>query len=505
MARSKKFYTILILFTAVSLVVVSQCLFSSPMKEAQGDTVQKAQENKSYPGTEKKVPENSQQIYYSFSSVAKKVLPVVVEINTLEVVEQTIPNFSSPFDFFFRNQPYQQGEQNEQKREYKRPGLGSGVIVRQEGKKIYVLTNSHVAGNANEIKVKLNDGREFEAKKIGNDPRTDLALVMFETPEKVPVAVLGDSGDLEVGDIVLAVGNPFGFESTVTMGIVSALGRQGMQDTQIAGFTDYIQTDASINPGNSGGALVNLKGEIVGINTWIASQSGGSVGVGFAIPINNSKKAINDFISSGQVVYGWLGVSIGDADDQSSPGLRGSLGLGKAKGALVLNLFKKSPADKSGLMPGDFITRVDKENIENSSHLTKVVGTLPPGAVSVFTLIRDKKEITVNVKIEKRADESEIQKNRDLWPGIITATLTDEIKKELKTEASVKGVVIISVIQDSSAAVAGIKPGDIIEEVNDTPVTDIGSFYSALNRQGSNKKIFQINRQGSSVMIGIVK
>ena len=168
------------------------------------------------------------------------------------------PGFSSPFDFFFGNPRNNNGEGGE-KREYKRPGLGSGVIVKKEGKNVFVLTNNHVAGDADEIKVKLNDGREYDAKRIGNDPRTDLALIKFETKEDIPVAKLGYSDQLEVGDIVLAVGNPFGFESTVTMGIVSALGRETMSGSNISGFTDYIQTDASINPGNSGGALVNLK------------------------------------------------------------------------------------------------------------------------------------------------------------------------------------------------------------------------------------------------------
>ncbi|MDX9802101.1 MAG: Do family serine endopeptidase [Spirochaetia bacterium] len=504
MINNKKTKGILILFTVLFLLLFSQCIFSSPSKEAE-KPLQSSADAPQMGG--RIAPDSADQVFYSFSGVAQKVLPVVVEINTVEVVEQTIPNFSNPFDFFFRNQPNQPGQQNPpgQKREYSRPGLGSGVIVKHDGKKVYVLTNNHVAGNANEIKVKLNDGREFDAKIIGNDPRTDLALIMFETSEKVPVAVLGNSDDLFVGDIVLAVGNPFGFESTVTMGIISALGRKSMANSQISGFTDYIQTDASINPGNSGGALVNMKGEIVGINTWIASQSGGSVGVGFAIPINNSKKAIEDFISTGSVVYGWLGVSIGDLSDPSSDDMRKSLGLESKKGAIVFNLFKKSPADKSGLMPGDFITEVDNVKIDSSSHLTQIVGRLSPGQTSVFKLVRDKKEITVNVKIEKRADESEIQKNRDLWPGLIVTTLSDDIRKELKTESSVKGVVIVSVIEDSSAAIAGIKPGDIIEEINEIPVTDIGSFYSVLNKQGSSRKIFQINRQGSSIMIGLLK
>ena len=452
---------------------------------------------------EKTVPDSKEQIYYSFSGVAKKVLPVVVEINTVEVIEQTVPSFSSPFDFFFGNP----GRNNEggEKREYKRPGLGSGVIVKKDGKNIYVLTNNHVAGEADEIKVKLHDGREYDAKRIGNDPRTDLALIKFETGENIPVAKLGNSGHLEVGDIVLAVGNPFGFESTVTMGIVSALGRETMDNSSIAGFTDYIQTDASINPGNSGGALVNLKGEIVGINTWIASQSGGSVGVGFAIPINNAKKAIEDFISTGKVVYGWLGVSIGDADEKMYPDIRKTLALGDKKGALVHNVFKKSPADKSGLMPGDFITAVDSKPISDSTHLTKIVGKLHPGDKSVFKLIRNKKEISVNVKIEKRAEESEIQKNRDLWPGLIVTTLTDDIRKELNLEKDVNGVVIASVVGDSSAAIAGFKPGDVIEEINDIKTVSIGDFYNALNSGISRKKIFQITRQGSSIVLGLVK
>jgi len=487
MVKSKKFSGVILLFIAVSLVIFSQTLFSSPSKE----TPQNNSENRV-----KTVPDTREQVFYSFSSVAKEALPVVVQINT--VIEQIIPAFRNPFDFFFGNEAPKQGEQ---KRE--QPGLGSGVIVKQDGNKVYVLTNNHVAEKAKEIKVKLNDGKEFDAKIIGNDSRTDLALVMFETKEKVPVAILGDSDDLEVGDIVLAVGSPYGFESTVTMGIISALGRHALKG--IAGFTDYIQTDASINPGNSGGALINMKGEIVGINTWIASASGGSVGVGFAIPINNSKKAINEFITTGRITYGWLGVSIGDLSSSTANDLRKSLGLENKKGAMVFNLFKNSPAFKSGLLPGDYIIKIDNDDIENADQLTKIVGRLSPGSNPLFRIIRDKKEMTLNVKIEKRADESEVQKNKDYWPGIIVTNLTDDIRKELKTADSVKGVVITSVIPESPAAVAGLKAGDVIQEINDAPTTDIGMFYSSLNKSGSNKKIFQIDRQGSSVMIGLVK
>ncbi|MDR3200528.1 MAG: trypsin-like peptidase domain-containing protein, partial [Spirochaetales bacterium] len=216
----------------------------------------------------------------SLRKIAQKTLPVVVEVNVVQVVKQQIPSFSfgSPFEFFF-GKP-KEDEPKNREREFRQPGLGSGVIIRKNGEKVYVLTNNHVAGEANEISVKLNDGREYEAKLLGADSRRDLALLVFETKDAVPVAALGDSDKVQVGDWALALGNPLGFESTITFGIVSAVGRRPMPGMEVGNFTDYIQTDASINRGNSGGALVNSRGEVIGINTWIASQSGGSVGLG---------------------------------------------------------------------------------------------------------------------------------------------------------------------------------------------------------------------------------
>jgi len=491
MIKSKKYSGVILLFIAVSLIIFSQRIFSSPPKETQLSHTE---------NNFRRVPDTREQVFFSFSTVARQVLPTVVQINTVEVVEQTAPGFRSPFDFFFGN-PAPRG--NEQRREFRRPGLGSGVIVRQDGRRVYVITNNHVAERAQEIRVKLNDGREFDAKIIGNDSRTDLALIMFETRDSVPVAVLGDSDDLEVGDIVLAIGSPFGFESTVTMGIISALGRHGPRG--IAGFTDFIQTDASINPGNSGGALVNMRGEIVGINTWIATQSGGSAGVGFAIPINNSKRAINEFIATGRITYGWLGVSVGDITGTTAEDVRKSLGIEEnRRGAMIFNLFRNSPAFKSGLLPGDYIIQIDNESIESADHLTRIVGRLAPGANPVFRVIRNREEITLNVGIEARADEREIQRNRDLWPGIIVTNITADMRSELNTDSSVNGVVITSVVPESPAAIAGIRAGDIIQEINDAQISDIGMFYTNLNSPGA-RKIFQIHRQGSSVMIGLVK
>ena len=222
-----------------------------------------------------------------FRDTAQKVLPSVVEVETVETVRVPQGGMTSPFEFFF-GRPDPRGGNQGNEREFEQRGLGSGIIVRRDGDKVYVLTNNHVAGDADKINLTLNDGRTFQGDLVGTDPNKDLALVVFETEETVPVAEMGDSDTVQVGDLVMAVGNPLGFESTVTSGMVSAIGRQVPERTGLPILTDYIQTDAAINRGNSGGPLVNLDGEVIGINTWIASQSGGSIGLGFSIPINTT-------------------------------------------------------------------------------------------------------------------------------------------------------------------------------------------------------------------------
>lgn len=413
----------------------------------------------------------------SFREVAEEVLPTVVEVNTVEVVRRSTPRFRSPFDFFFG--PGQRPDTEEQ--EFRRPGLGSGVIVRQDGRDVYVLTNNHVVGDATEITVRLADGREFEANLVGKDARTDLALVTFTTREEVPIARLGDSDELYVGDWVLAIGNPLGFESTVTAGIISALGREPQPGSPIAGFTDYIQTDASINPGNSGGALVNLNGEVVGINTWIASRGGGSVGLGFAIPANNARRAVDDFISEGRIVYGWLGVSIEDPTDARLPGVAASLGIEGQDGALVLNVHRDSPAARAGVKPGDYIVSVDGRPVEDSQALTRIVGNLPPGRRTEFRVIRHGTEEVLSVRLEQRGTEEEVGGAGDLWPGIAAVALTDDIRERGEIPGEVDGVVAAAVVSDSPADRAGLRRGDIVTMVNGAAVDSVAGFYAALN------------------------
>ena len=357
-------------FSLVLLVLI----FSASMIFALGSAEQAKPESgitEAQPSQEQRVaPSSKGELFYSFSGITKKVLPSVVELDVVEVVRQETFNFFNPFEFFFGGGRGGDNNNGKTYKEYERPGLGSGIMIKQDGDTVYVLTNSHVAGKADQITVKLADGQKFDATKVGADDRMDLALVSFKCSDKVPVATFGDSDSLEVGDIVLAIGSPYGYESSVTMGIVSGLKRKSTG--QISNYTDYIQTDASINPGNSGGALVNMKGEVVGINTWIATQSGGSIGLGFAIPSNNAKRVANDFITKGKVEYGWLGVSIDTVDENSYPDLRKDLGLGNKGGGLILGVFKGSPADKAGILPGDFITKINGTVITDSSQLTKV-------------------------------------------------------------------------------------------------------------------------------------
>ncbi|HEC62581.1 MAG TPA: Do family serine endopeptidase, partial [bacterium] len=427
-----------------------------------------------------------------------------VQINTIDVVKGQVPQTQSPWDFFFQPSPGG-GEE----REYRQPGLGSGVLVRRQGDKVYVLTNNHVVGEAEEIMVQLYDDRQFEAKLVGTDPRRDLAVIVFETKEEIPLALLGDSDKLQVGDLVLAVGNPFGFESTITSGIVSALGRKADQGSFLATFTDYIQTDAAINPGNSGGALVNLYGEVVGINTWIASRTGSYAGLGFAVPINNAKQDIEDFITKGRVEYGWLGVQIGDAGEQLYPLLRKNMDLPETGGAFVFNIFKGSPAQKAGIRPGDFIFQVNDVSIEDADHLTHVVGNMPPGDPSSFEVIRDSNKLTFTTKIAIRQEDKEITaQSKNLWPGMYVGNITDEVRKALsesKLPANLKGVIVRYVLEGTPAAIADFKPGDVIKKINDGNILNTKTFYRAITADTSKEYTMLVLRGEDEITVGLKK
>jgi len=433
----------------------------------------------------------------AFRKVAEAVRPVVVEVNVVNIVRQPAFNGSSPFEFFFR-QPDK--DKQPQTREYRAEGLGSGVIVRENGDTIYVLTNNHVVGNADSIRVTLHDGRSFNSTLVGKDPRKDLALIKFETKEEIPMASLGDSDSVLAGDWVVAVGNPMGFESTVTAGIVSAVGRESIPQMGMNQLTDYIQTDAAINQGNSGGALVNIKGEVIGINTWIASNSGGNIGLGFAIPINNAKKAIDDFILKGRVEYGWLGVNIGDPGNDVMEELR----LDDNKGAFVYDIFIGSPADKAGIVPGDLITHVDGKTVKSSSDLVNMVANLPPGRTTRFSVIRQGEKLTLTVKPAVREENVETSTS-SVWPGMVVLPITDEIRERLDLDKRKGDVVIGNIREGSPASSAGLQSGDIIQEINGRKIRDLEDFYEAMKNHGAEDHMLKIYRQGNEFIIGLVK
>jgi len=432
----------------------------------------------------------AESVQNAFRNIAKTVLPAIVELDVVEggqkaQQQQQTPQF--PFDFFF-------GPDNSTPQQFQpEEGLGSGVIVRRSGKTVYVLTNNHVAGNATKITVKLSDGREFDGKLVGFDERKDVALVKFETDDTdIAIAKLGDSSKLQVGDWAIALGSPFGYVSSVTTGIVSALGRSGGPDGNI---NDFIQTDAAINKGNSGGALVNIRGEVVGLNTWIASPTGGSVGLGFAIPINNIKGTIDDFIMHGAGRYGWLGVSLSNITQDKASAKE--LGLEGKKGALVGHVFLDGPASKAGILPGDFITAVDGKAVQSTDDLVRTVGDIKAGTTARFDLIRRGISMTISAKVDLR-NNTVAANNANIFPGVTVISLKSDSVDQTQLPAGVRGALVVDILAKSPAATMGLRTGDIITKINGKSVNDLKDFYEILNKESGKKLAFTVNRDGQT-------
>lgn len=423
-----------------------------------------------------------------FRSISEQVLPSVVEVDVTEKKTRPANPFGDlPFKFFgFPD--------NDEPQEYEAQGLGSGVIIRKDGKKYYVLTNNHVAGSATEISVKLNDGRKFDGKLVGADERMDVALVSFESDEAIPCATLGDSDKVQTGDICFAMGAPLGYSQSVTEGIVSATGRSG---GQIGNINDFIQTDTAINQGNSGGPLLNIYGEVIGINTWIASQSGGSQGLGFAIPINNIKHAIDEFIANGKVTYGWLGVSLVEIRDE----IKDSLGVKGKDGAFASQIFVDSPAFKGGMQAGDYIIELNGRTVRNVDQLVRDVGSLPANKEAKFKVIRGAKEMPLNVMITERTKEVS-SSTAKLWPGFIPVPLTEDVRKKLELDNKIEGVAVTNVQAKSPAASLRLQEGDVITAVNGKKVKNLAEFYAALDLTKTKSVQFTIGSGAGSITTG---
>ncbi len=440
----------------------------------------------------------------NFVAVVKAATPAVVNISTTRTVRQG-PGEMSPFmeDPFFRHFFGEEFFRRFQiPRERRENSLGSGVIVSADG---YIITNNHVIAKADEIKVLLNDKREFTGKIVGTDPKTDLAVIKINATG-LPSIPWGDSDKLEVGEYVLAIGNPFALNSTVTLGIVSAVGRANVG---IADYEDFIQTDAAINPGNSGGALVNARGELVGINTAIFSRSGGYMGIGFAVPANMARTVMDSLIKSGKVVRGWLGVSI----QEVTPDLAKQFGLAEAKGALVSEVLPDSPAAAAGLKSGDVILGFNGKRIDSPGTLRNTVAATAVGTKVKLEVWRDKKTVTAEAKITEQpkeiaeAGEESAAGNgaQTALAGVEVRAITPDIASQLNLPKGTSGVVVSSVAPGSAADAAGLQPGDVITEIGRDPIRNLADFKRASGKLKKKESVLIKLIRGGGKLFLVIK
>ncbi|THJ23533.1 MAG: DegQ family serine endoprotease [Nitrospira sp. CG24E] len=440
----------------------------------------------------------------NFVEIAKSVKPAVVNIAATRTGKAGDNPHSSPLDdpFFrkFFGDEFLKRDAPHQQREPKERGQGSGVIVESNG---LIITNNHVVNKADDIRVFLSDKREFKGKLIGTDAKTDIAIVKIEATGLATIP-WADSDQLEVGEYVLAVGSPFGLTQTVTMGIVSAVGRASMG---IAEYEDFIQTDAAINPGNSGGALVNVRGELVGINTAIFSQSGGSMGIGFAVPSNLSRAVMDQLVRTGKVVRGWLGVSIQDL----TPELASQFGIIDTKGVLVSDVLAESPAKKAGFERADVIVEYDGKSMDSPTHLRNAVAQTPIGKKVSVKMIRDKKPKTIEVTIVEQPKSlgqpgAEESRESAVPTGVLSDLDVREVNEELATRYGLKGVergvVVVKIKPGSTAEEMGVREGDIILEVNRKAVTSLKSYEQAASGLAKDHPVLLLlKRKGQTIYL----
>jgi serine protease Do len=434
----------------------------------------------------------------SYAPVVKKVAPAVVKIETTTTLKsnpaEDMPGFNDPFWQQFFGRQFGRAVPRQPSGPLHQHGLGSGVIVTKDG---YILTNNHVVDGASEVKVTMTDGREFTAKVVGRDPKSDIAVVKVAA-ENLPTVPMADSDKVEVGDVVLAVGNPFGVGQTVTKGIVSATERAGMG---IEDFEDFIQTDAAINPGNSGGALVDIDGRLIGVNTAILSRSGGSQGVGFAVPSDLARNVMHNLIAYGHVTRGYLGVSIQNV----TPVLAEEFKLKAAEGALVSEVVADSPAAKAGFKDGDVVLEFNGRKVTDSLHLRLAVADTKPGSSVPVEVLRNGKKETLKATVQQlpgseqlAANESGNVKDTGTLNGVGVADVDAQIRSEFNIPKTVTGAVITQVDPSSASADAGLKPGDVIEEINHQAVKGADDAVNLTSNPSDKRTLLRVWANGGS-------
>jgi serine protease Do len=447
------------------------------------------------------IPPDVDRLSQAFREAAKRVMPAVVSIST----SQTVTAPASPFGdlpddllkrYFGESAPGKGGAPQK----FQRHGLGSGVIVDKEG---HILTNNHVVEGAEDITVHLSDGRDFKAKVIGRDPPTDVAVIQIKA-DKLPIAQLGDSDAMQVGDWVLAVGAPFGLDKTVTAGIISATGRHNVG---ISDYESFLQTDAAINPGNSGGPLVDMRGQVVGINTAIASRTGGYMGVGFAVPVNLAKEVMKRILETGHVVRGWLGVGI----QSLTPEMAETMKLKSNEGALVSQVFEDGPAGKAGLKPGDVIVELGGKPIKGASDLQGLVAWIAPGTKVDVVYRRDGARKTAKVTVEQRSEEAleaaaetpgALTNLKDL--GLEVSNVTAEATQRYGYKPG-QGVLITVVDASGLGSMVGLRPGMLILKVGELKVGTVAELKEAMTKVDLVKGVPLLVRSGNSQMFVLMK
>ena len=440
-----------------------------------------------------------------FTAVAEYVTPSIVTVETEKTVKvRSWDPFGGmdPFgDFFGGDDMFKRffGGPNNRQQERQVQGLGSGVIVQEDG---YIITNNHVIAEVDKIKITLSNGKQYDGKLIGRDSRSDLAVIKIDL-KGLPALKMANSDQVKVGQWALAVGNPFSksLSHTVTAGIISGLGRASVtSDTDI----DFIQTDAAINPGNSGGALVNLKGELVGINAAIVSRSGGFEGIGFAIPSNTAKNVMEQLIKTGKVIRGYVGISMQDVDESIAKALK----LKTPKGAVIAQVVKDSPGEKAGLQQGDVIIKIDGKEIEDMALVRRMVGSKKPGTDVEFLIVREgsERKITVTLgeapsEVTASVDESSSRQNVERL-GMEVSNLNGDLASKYGLNAGDKGVVITNIERNGAAFSGGLREGDLIKRVGKDDITSVKDYTTIINKiQPGETALFLINRRGNSMFI----
>ncbi len=495
MMNKKRFYLsaafLLLAGVIIGLAVSSRLDITTPLTAKNSQVSSRAVETLS-------------QLSDALSDVAAVATPSVVNISTTRLIKT---RDEAPFDLFddpfFRRFFGDQLPHPNVPKEHKEQSLGSGVIVSEDG---YIVTNNHVIEKSQEIKVLLTNKRDYKAKLIGADPKTDIAVIKIEATG-LPALPWGDSNKLRVGEIVFAIGNPFGLNSTLTMGVISAVGRANVG---IADYEDFIQTDAAINPGNSGGALINARGELVGINTAIVSRTGGYQGIGFAVPSSMARQVMESLIKYKKVVRGWLGVSIQEVTSD----LAEEFGVKDLKGALVSGVMKGSPAEKAGIKQGDVLLAFGGKEVEDTGHLRNMVSQTPVGTKVKVKLLRQKKEMELEVTVaelpkklgeagtEEGTGGSEEESNA--LSGITVRELTPELAKRFGLGEGESGVVIVKIDPGSRAAEAGVRPGDVVLQINQKDIATIEDYKKAASRiRPKDRTLLLISRKGEDLFVTI--